>query len=308
MLRTRHNDKIYFITQPDHAAVSGYMAAHWGNDVFTRPGYYAQCPDPEKLRAETVLGIAEHDNGWWEWEASPVTDPDGLPQGLAAVLKNQEEGMNRWRLGIPRLSKKHPYASLLISYHAYWLYAHSSRAETNEAFVHPLFRKGTDLFAKGSSPKLQGQALSNALSFVEELRGLQSELVIRINKDQSQNGWLDNGNLYPHTRLIQIFDGLSLSICSDLISAGEGDSKGLGQDEFDLLNVPRKCWDDRVTIKVIPKGDRKIGLAPYPFDIDPLLVSVPARILEGPIDKSTHLHPFWHSIPLQLIEYEFSRG
>jgi len=307
MLRTRHNNNIYFIIQPDHAAAAGYCAAHWGNDEFTRPGYYASCAEHEKLRAETVLGIAEHDNGWWEWEATLGEETeDGLPKGLTAVLRNQEEGMNRWRLGIPRISEKHPYASLLISYHAYWLYAHSSRADTNEAFVHPLFWKGTDLYAEDSSPVLQGQALSNALSFVEELRGLQSALVAKINRDGPKNGWLSNDNLYPHARLIQILDGLSLSICSDLIPAREGDSKGLGLDEFDLLHVPKKSWDDRVTMKVIPKGDRKVGLDPYPFDLDPLGVHVPARILDGPVDKPVHPHTFWHSIPIQLIEYEFS--
>ncbi len=306
MLRTNYKNNIYFITQPDHAAVSGYFAAHWGNDEFTRPGHYAPSSDPEKLRAETVLGIAEHDNGWWEWEASPKSDVDGLPQGLTAVLKNQEEGMNRWRLGIPRLSEKHPYASLLISYHAYWLYAHSSGAEKNEAFVHPLFWKGTDLYAEDSKPSLEGQALSNALSFVEELRGLQRGLVTEINKDESKNGWLNDDNLLPHARLIQLLDGLSLSICSNLIPASEGESKGLGQDEFNLLNVPRKSWDDRVTMRVFPKGERKIGLDPYPFDLNPLGVTVSARILEGPIDKPVHPHPLWHTVPIELIEYEFS--
>ncbi len=69
-----------------------------------RLGYYSDSLDPEKLRAETVLGIAEHDNGWWERDASPEFDSDGLPKGLTEVLKNQQEGMNRWRIGIPRLS------------------------------------------------------------------------------------------------------------------------------------------------------------------------------------------------------------
>lgn len=308
MLRTKHKDNIYFITQPDHAAVSGYFAAHWGNDEFMRPGYYAPSKDPEQLRAETVLGIAEHDNGWWEWEASPKTDSDGLPRGLTAVLKNQEEGMNRWRLGIPRLSEKHPYASLLISYHAYWLYAHSSRAETNEAFIHPLFWKGTDLYAEDSKPGLEGEALENALKFVEEVRGLQESLKSQINANENKNDWLSDGNLLPHARLIQLLDGLSLSICSNLIPASDGESKGLGQDEFNLLSVPRKSWDDRVPMKVYPKGERNIGLDPYPFDLDPLRVSVPTRIVEGPADKPLCLYPFWHSIPLQLIEYEFSSG
>lgn len=307
MLRTNYGNNIYFITQPDHAAVSGYFAAHWGNDEFARPGYYGSSKDPEALRAETVLGIAEHDNGWWEWEATLGDESDdGLPKGLTAVLQNQEEGMNRWRLGIPRLNKKHPYASLLISYHAYWLYAHSSGAERAEAFVHPLFWKGTDLYAEDSKPGLSGQALENALKFLEEVRFMQHDLKTEINNDEFKNGWLNDENLLPHARLIQLLDGLSLSICSDLIPARDGESKGLGQDEFDLLNVPRKSWDDRVSITVSPKGDREIGLSPYPFDLDPLGVTVPVRIFEGPLDKPVRQHSDWYSIPKQLIKYEFS--
>ena len=48
------------------------------------------------------------------------------------------------------------------------------------------------------------------------------------------------------------------------------------------------------------------GLSPYPFNLDPLGVAIPARILEGPIDKPVQEHPWWHSIPKQMIEYEFS--
>ena len=66
-----------------------------------------------------MLAIAEHDNGWWEWEAIPERgDLDDLPLDLADVPKNQQDGMHRWRLRIPRFSEEHPYVSLLISFHA----------------------------------------------------------------------------------------------------------------------------------------------------------------------------------------------
>ena len=107
MLKTLRQDQMWLVTQPDHAQVSGYLAAHWGNDDFARPGYFASSPDSERLRAETVFGIAEHDNGWWEWDATPeLADVDGFPSGLSDVLKNQQEGMNRWRLGGPPLQLK----------------------------------------------------------------------------------------------------------------------------------------------------------------------------------------------------------
>jgi len=46
MLKISKNGKLYLITQPDHAQVAGYRAAHRGNDEFGRgsrrgpPGYH----------------------------------------------------------------------------------------------------------------------------------------------------------------------------------------------------------------------------------------------------------------------------
>ncbi len=51
MLKTLKDERLWLVTQPDHAQVAGYLAAHWGNDEFARPGYFASAPDPERLRA-----------------------------------------------------------------------------------------------------------------------------------------------------------------------------------------------------------------------------------------------------------------
>ncbi len=58
MLKTSRNGKVWFVAQPDHAQVAGYLAAHWGNEDFSRPGYFANVPDPERLRAAAVMAIA----------------------------------------------------------------------------------------------------------------------------------------------------------------------------------------------------------------------------------------------------------
>ncbi len=63
MLKTIHNGIIRLITQPDHAAVSGYMAAHWGNEEFSKLGYFDDSSEPEQLAAETTFGIPET---YWE--------------------------------------------------------------------------------------------------------------------------------------------------------------------------------------------------------------------------------------------------
>src|SRR3712207_9327039 len=123
MLRTDRKGRAWLITQPHHAEVAGYLAAHWGNREFVRLGYFAPAPDPERLRAETVLGIAQHDNGWWERDAAPrLREADGLPRGLAEGLRNQREGTDKRRVGAARRLEAHPYAALLCAFHALWVY------------------------------------------------------------------------------------------------------------------------------------------------------------------------------------------
>lgn len=77
------------VTQPDHAQIAGYLAAHWGNEEFNAPGYYFKSDDSNRLKDEVVLAVSEHDNGWWEWEAAPdLNNIDGLPLNLTEVLTN----------------------------------------------------------------------------------------------------------------------------------------------------------------------------------------------------------------------------
>ena len=299
MLKTVRQEQIWFVTQPDHAQVSGYLAAHWGNDEFARPGHFAGSNDPERLRSETIFAIAEHDNGWWEWEAAPeVAERDGLPLGLAEVLKNQQEAMNRWRLGMPRFDGNHPYVSLLICCHAYWLYAHGCRIASAPEFDHPLFWKG-------SSTQLMGERLDAPRRFVAEVEEIQTELTERLRKDPACAAWVDAENLNPHTRLLQLLDGLSLSLCSALIRPRDGEALGLGEDTFELLNVPRRNWQDRVEIELKPVGERRIVCSPYPFDADPLAVIVPARIDNLPTERPEHFQSWWHSLPRQPLRFEY---
>ncbi len=124
MLKTIKDGALWLVSQPDHSQIAGYFAACWGNGAFARPGSFASSTpvvDPERLRAEAVLAIAEHDNGWWEWEAIPdLSADDGLPAGLGEVLRNQQAGMDRWRVGLGRFPGN-PLVNLLISSHAFAL-------------------------------------------------------------------------------------------------------------------------------------------------------------------------------------------
>jgi hypothetical protein len=286
MLKSRVGDRIWLVTQPDHAAVSGYLAAHWGNQEFRRPGYYTGSPQADRWRAETVLAIAEHDNGWWEWEADPEIDPaDALPLNLLGL--SQEQGLERWRLGVPRFEERHPWVALLISYHAYWLHAHRAEPGHDPVFRHPLFG------SPGSWPEPSGEELDRARKFLAEQRRIQEALRQRLREQSDWADAVEPAVLHPAVRLLQLADALSLALCF-----------GAGRN-LALAEIPRKSWDDRVTLQVRPIAERRLLCNPYPFAFDPLRVAVPVRILETAAHGGS-FHGWWQGITRDPVVFEYS--
>ena len=289
MLKTKRSAQVWLITQPAHAELAGQMAARWGNEEFAVPGHFAASEDPERLRREVVLAVAGHDNGWWEWEADPpLSTEDGLPQGLGEVLKNPIAGMERWRLGIPRLAARHPYASLLIGDHAHWLYAAQFNPVPPPEFTHILQLR------RAIYPKEQEK---EARRFLADVQQIQEEFRGRLKEDRFWQASLEQRK--PHARLLQTFDALSLALCSAAIAPVQGDARGLGEDHIMLHEVPRRSWEDRVSVEIKPQDDGRIMIDPYPFEEAPLTVSVPARVAKP--------HAWWQQAPWILKEFIFSR-
>src|SRR5260370_41721580 len=56
------------IRQTDHAFLAGFLAREWGNEKFPKP----------QPNASFCLAVAEHDNGWSEWEVQPTLDAKTL--------------------------------------------------------------------------------------------------------------------------------------------------------------------------------------------------------------------------------------
>ena len=179
-----------------------------------------------------------------------------------------------------------------------WLYAAKIQADSDPVFAHPLFWRG-------AADKLLPGNLDEVRAFVAEIKGLQDDWIEEIRKDPARTYWVDEEHLYPNVRLLQLADGLSLSLCSALIPPRTGDAKGLGNDQFDLLEVPRKNWEDRVSIALKPLGDRRIVCDPYPFDEDPLPIVVRSRIFDLPAEDSPQFQTWWQAQAPQLIRFEY---
>ncbi len=289
MLKTKRGPQVWLITQPAHAELAGQMAVHWGNEEFAVPGRFAASADPERLRREVVLAVAEHDSGWWEWEADPpLSAEDGLPQGLGEVLENPVAGMERWRLGIPRLAEAHPYASLLVADHASRLYAAQCNPDPPPEFTRQL---GRALYPK--APEKESRR------FLADVQQMQAEFQHRLEKDRFWQAALAPTQRNPHARLLQTLDALSLALCSAVLAPVEGEAKGLGEDHLVFHEVPRRSWADRISVEIKPLDDGRILIDPYPFDEAPLTVAVPARMVEP--------HTWWRQAPWILKRFTFLR-
>ncbi len=106
--------RLLCINQTSHALMAAAFCRHWGNESFAAPAPY----EP------VMMAIAQHDNGWYEWEQAPMLRADGFPMdfmhGPAADAKAA-----LWALGIARAAAQHPYAGLLVRRHATLLYANA---------------------------------------------------------------------------------------------------------------------------------------------------------------------------------------
>ena len=260
MLKRPDGDRLRLVTQPNHAALSGYLAAHWGNADFHQPGAWDDSPDPDALRREIVFGIAEHDNGWWEWEADPEIDPaDGLP--LDFLSGSDEGGFERWRRGAARFEDARPFASVLINRHAYWLQSARVVEIREPQFRHPLF---------GFRPRMSEPDLAEAAALREFLIDrLSHERVLFDRLAMRGPVWaraIRDDTLLPAVRLLQVLDTLSLALC------------GGRQEPLTLAEIPRKSWDDRVTLELAWQSEKEVRITPYPFAESPLPVRFPARL------------------------------
>ena len=119
-----------------------------------------------------------------------------------------------------------------------------------------------------------------ARRFLDDVQEMQEEFRRRLEQDRFWQAALEPAQRNPHARLLQTLDAFSLALCSAAITPVEGEAKGFGEDHVVFPEVPRRGWEDRVSVEIKPLGDGRIMIDPYPFDEAPLTVSVPARVAQ----------------------------
>jgi hypothetical protein len=61
IVRKEPDGSLILIAQTNHAELSGFFAANWGNEMFARP----------RPHQSVVLAAIYHDAGWYKYEGPP---------------------------------------------------------------------------------------------------------------------------------------------------------------------------------------------------------------------------------------------
>jgi len=230
-------DQLLLIRQTDHAFLAGFFAKEWGNEEFPRPEPFESF----------CLAVAEHDNGWSEWEVQPTLDPK-TRQPYTFMSIPTEEHIALYQKGIERLVKVDHYAALLVSMHCTGLY---DRTRATMPGYSAKYVKSTET--------------TIVADFVQRLRLQQLRLKVDLRANEATRDWVLEDSLKANFERLEALDRLSLHMCLN------------PQENCMIDAVPKDGSGNEVDLDLRSEGANVLTLSPYPFKRDVLEVSILAR-------------------------------
>ena len=240
---------LVLVLQTDHSRIAGLLAAHWGNDKFASLNPYASM----------VLAAQEHDSGWWDWEIKPTLNEQGSPSDYIGSIKHLGQGvwLDLYRRAIERLAARDLYAAYYVSMHG-------------EA----LLTQGMGLLP--SMPDYTGDPAVQ--EFITEQKALRPQWLKVLQKNPALQEATNDTHLWTNFKLMEVYDQMGQFVCNRYPFNSTHRKNGPSPT---LSNVPapvRPGKDDTIlTFNV--QDESRATVTPYPFDVDPLVVSFQGRVI-----------------------------
>ncbi len=237
MIIQEQGEQLILIRQTDHAMLAGFFARVLGNKLFSRPEPFESF----------CLAAAEHDNGWNEWELLPQIDPKTFsPFNFMSIPT--EEHIALYQRGIERVVRADRYAGLLVSMHCAGLYDRT-RA-TMPGF---------------SAKYVKSSETSLVTDFLQRLRLQQLRLKVDLRADPVMKAYAADQSLQANLQRLEALDRLSLYFCMAPLN------------DWTIDAVPVDRNGSEADWELQPSGTSFVTLQPYPFQKDPLEISILAR-------------------------------
>ena len=250
------NGQLLCVNQTTHALMAEQFCRHWGNAEFARPIPYDV----------VMCAIAQHDNGWYEWEAAPEIDATGAPLAFIPGPPYTEK-LPIWQRGIDRATAQHPYMGLMISRHTCLLYQ--------------------------SGLHLLGEEERRA---TEEFIAQQERWIDEVRQELAQDAALHHAASEPvlmaHTHLLQFGDFSSLQV-----------TMPWSQERL-FPHSPVDFVGTYASITMRWEG-QEISFDPWPFGVDHFAVSIHGRLLnQAKFDSHAAYQAALAAAPLQTLVWQ----
>jgi hypothetical protein len=233
IVRHAPNGQLICIQQTSHALMAAELCRHWGNRDFAPPSPYAP----------VLSAIAQHDNGWYEWECAPEVRADGVPMDFMHGPTGETK-RRLWERGIARVLAQHPYAGLLVSRHAVLLY------QSNLAQLAPDERRSAEACIAGQAP------------LIDQVRHA-------VENDPTLRHACTAAPLAAQTRLLQIGDAATLQV-----TVPWGRTQRFAETPVDMAGTQ--------TTLTLTWEDDLLSFDPWPFGVDNFALHIHGRILDQP--------------------------
>jgi hypothetical protein len=176
MLVRDRGESWQLVRQPDHADLSGQLAAAWGGDGFATP----------KHSRSLTLAATRHDDGWAVFDRRPSWDPEnGRPRNFLDVAIPVHLAF--YRACIAAVSDEDLYAGLMISMHGSGIYTGRYGTQPSLGLTN----------VKGHEGEVQ--------AFVAEQEAMHPSRAAELG--------ISDDERWTNYKLLQIYDRLSLAFC-----------------------------------------------------------------------------------------------
>ncbi len=250
MVNPYDDSRLMLALQIDHSRVAGFFAAHWGNKDFAPPEPYAS----------VVLAAQEHDIGWWEWEMKPATlNEKGFPldyhDGSLKYLGQLR--LNFYKNAVDQVMQRDPYSALLMAMHGVAL----MNAGYGK-YAYPPDRSG--------DPRVK--------AYIDDQEQLRTRLLEQLRKSEQFESFTSDEQVWTNYEYMEVFDQLAQFVCNRHPLNSKWRKLG-PTNTLNDVDVPTKPGSRPTKITVDPVSENRAILSPYPFDVNPLIVSFPARLV-----------------------------
>jgi len=223
---------------------------------------------PPRPYESVARAAAFHDFGWLRYETEPYFDlaTGETPEFRRAPSTARQLEGYAWCTDW--LLVGDPYASLIVNMHRTGLWR-----SRYGAIEHPGY-----IVARGLSPQIE-------------------EFIVRNEaRQERERAAFDAGEVWTNYRLLQVWDLLGLYFTC--------------QEPYEDYIVPvpthyGTAKDEGVRMNLSPAGPSKVTFDPYPFDVRPLRIQFPRRVLPaGPFADEAAFRRAYFQARLELVEFE----